>query len=735
MNETIDILAGDRALAENLQLDRALRPVSDWEGTIGVDTIPGITVAEIDWAPLNKGAKPAVDRLASLVPLDQYAVFFRSFDAMTALLDEADAAGTPILEWFDSRSEDALTKARYQRQLCLTFSTVARLLGPTVVESVAFTGSDPFLRLGTDVAILFQAKNVGLLDQHLASRQDEAAAAAGVRRVTGQVEGVAYAGVVSQDRTVSSYRATVGDVVVVTNSLVQLAAIVRASTDSTKAMASLGEYTFFRQRYPLSDPEETALLILPDAAIRKWCSPRWRIADSRRIRAVAALTEIQARNARAIVEQTLVGQPVAPPAPAHLGKLTFTEAGVYSPAYGTLRFMTPVSEMEVKTVSQAEADAYAWFRDRYQSDWRAYFDPIAIRFHVSRKKVAADVTVMPLIAGSEYRDMMEITANHAMKAVSGDPHEEAVARVAMSVNPDSAPVRELGSFTVSMVPGVEANPLAWIGDSVSLYADADPYWDDLAKTPQEDIQRFFSENLHRLPIALYVEIRSPLKAAAFLTTVRAYMDQAAPGMTVWETLKHKDISYVRITPGKEPGATSDDFLKNLAIYYAVSPGSLTLTLSEPLLKRALERRAKGKPAAPGARTDWLGSSVGFQAKASLLKILDAVGQEDYRGHVFHVSWGNIPILNEWKRIFPDRDPVAVQEALWHTALSCPGGGSYRWNDQWRTVESSVTGHPGRHGMSPGIVRGPIEKVDWINLGLTFENDGVRARAEVSRTGR
>ena len=60
-------------------------------------------------------------------------------------------------------------------------------------------------------------------------------------------------------------------------------------------MASLGatdEYTFFRTRYPRGVDSETGLLILSDATIRRWCSPKWRIAASRRTRVAAAMADI-----------------------------------------------------------------------------------------------------------------------------------------------------------------------------------------------------------------------------------------------------------------------------------------------------------------------------------------------------------------------------------------------------------------------------------------------------------
>ena len=40
------------------------------------------------------------------MPADQHAIFFRSFAAMTQMMDEADTNGTPLLQMFEPRSED-----------------------------------------------------------------------------------------------------------------------------------------------------------------------------------------------------------------------------------------------------------------------------------------------------------------------------------------------------------------------------------------------------------------------------------------------------------------------------------------------------------------------------------------------------------------------------------------------------------------------------------------------------
>ena len=114
-------------------------------------------------------------------------------------------------------------------------------------------------------------------------------------RLQGKIQGISYRGLRTPNRDVCSYVATVGDSVVVTNSPVQLRRIIDVHRGNHPALATLDEYKYFRDRYPLGDDAETGLLIISDKTIRRWCGPRWRIATSRRTRAAAVMVEADYR--------------------------------------------------------------------------------------------------------------------------------------------------------------------------------------------------------------------------------------------------------------------------------------------------------------------------------------------------------------------------------------------------------------------------------------------------------
>jgi hypothetical protein len=341
--------------------------------------------------------------------------------------------------------------------------------------------------------------------------------------------------------------------------------------------------------------------------------------------------------------------------------------------------------------------------------------------------VEFDLSVMPLITGTEYGQIIDMTRGAELGLHDGDPHSDALLHYASSISRESEPFRMGAGFLTGAVPGL-TDPFGWMGSSWSVFADADPFWDEMAAA--DDPDRFFREQAHRLPIGAHFGVRNGFKLAAFLTALKATAEQAAPGMLLWETRHHGELPYVVVQPTTEMRQSLAD-LAEMKLYYAARPDFFLLTLSEPLLKRALERAAQGKAEPEG--TPWLGKQVALRAEVGVLDLIEATSGSRIEDHMQARSWSNLPILNTWKRFYPDEDPVAVHERLWGVRLLCPGGGTYRWNAEAGTVESSVYGHPG----TPKA--GPLSPVDALGIergdfGLTFEDEGLRARAVLDRHG-
>jgi hypothetical protein len=419
-----------------------------------------------------------------------------------------------------------------------------------------------------------------------------------------------------------------------------------------------------------------------------------------------------------------------------MGELRLGESGVTSSVLGSLDFRTPISEMPLDKVTQQEAEFYKRWRDTYQQNWSWSFDPIGLVITTNDKRLAGDLTIMPLILNTEYRQFLSFTQGAEIKPGAGDPHD-ALAHWIVAFNREAPEIRQAGNMLQSMIQA-KANPLSWVGSSIAVYADDDPFWAELAKQPDDrEREKFLEKNFARLPVAVQVEVASPLKLTAFIVTLRGMVEQTVPGMVVWESLTYHDQPYVKISPTERAKGELPPGTKEPALFYSISSDALIVTLHEDMLKRAIDRQIErhkakgdGKPLPAGAKP-WLGSSVALQFDQKAIHLLAGVFRNDYQEELRLHSWNNLPILTEWKRRYPDQDPVVLHEKYFQTRLVCPGGGKYVWNDKWQTMESTVYGHPGEPKKGPDVPF-MLGGFSGFNFGLTFEEHGLRAKLDLPR---
>lgn len=706
---TFDLFTGGRAISENLQLDRVMPVVDAARGaTVDLASIEGITLSEMDWQAKIGDAQPALDPLAAAIPADQHAIFFPSVPAAMTVLKVAEQRAMPAIQPMEPRSEAVGVRNLYERQIGLRIDDLAEIAQQHTVTSLAVTGSDPYLPTGTDIAVLLATDQVDALHDALVAR----------------IAANRQAGLTAPDAASRSLLGKLNGAVVLTNSSAQMQRLAAVRDGQADALAALPEYTFFRHRYALGAEGESAFLMLTDATIRRWCGPKWRIAASRRTRAAAVLYDLQARHADAIVQQAVQSQLLeVAPRGIDLGEVRLTSEGVRSSIYGTTAFLTPIAELDLERVTEEEAAGYQQWRDGYQRNWSGVFDPIGLRLAIAGNEVRGDLTVMPLIGNSDYRQMIALMQGARIGPAAGDPHDNVLMHIVYAINNESEPMQSLRMTLSQMAPGIGVNPLGWLGESVAIYVDEDPVWREMGQA--EDTSEFLAGNFHRLPIALHAEVNSGLKLTAFLAAVRTLIEQSAPGMTIWTPLEHNGQPYVRITPS-EAARSDEEMLENLAVYYVASNQGLVVTLHEGLLHRAIDRqveRRQQKDEGAAVEPAWLGESVAARVQASAIEFM---GAAELGRQAQQLAWSNIPILNEWKRLYPDQDPVHVHARLFNTTLVCPGGGEYTWNADAQTMQSTVYGHPTAPQDGPGIHAMFVEG----NFGITFEDEGLRAKAHV-----
>ena len=675
LDRTFGLFSGGRALSENLALDEVLRPSEEMLADVSLDSIEGVTVRAMEF---KVEGEVDLDPLAKRIPADQHALFFPTFGSMIRVIDEARANGTPVLQLLDASSEDAHTQARYERQLCLPLDQAARRFGGALIESVAITGGDPYLRTGTDVSVLLRARDVGLLVRSLDSHYDTAEKEHGARRTSGRIgdeRGFDYVGVETTDRAISSYRIILDGDVVVGNSRAGLERLVEVANGGVPPLADATEYAYFRQRYPRSEREDM-FFMLTDATIRRWCSPRWRIGASRRTRVAALLADGQAADleARLVHGEELTNGVIAD---LHLpggGLLRRLASGRFADAYGGSRFLHPVVELDFERVTNAERDAYERFRRDYQRRWSAVFDPIAGRLRVGDAGVELDLSIEPLVFRSNYRELVQLSRGAVLGPKDGDPHPGAPVQFGLALGRDSWIFKDGASLANAVLPGM-TDPLGWVGDDAYLWLDDAPeFYAEAAAS--EDPEEFVRDNIHRLPFGIRIESTSPLRLAAVITGLRGLVDTSAPGLVDFETREYDERPYVAILPRD----LEDMIDAPLAFYYATLPDAFVLTMEEGVLQRALARHKarRNDDDTSAEQPEWLGESAAIHLAPGFQAGVEALFGNDWSRERRTLAWQALPILDEWHRRAASPTPLLSTPSSGASPCAAPAAANTFW---------------------------------------------------------
>lgn len=725
LDDTFELFGGGRAIAENLQLDRELPFGAEGQATVDLDAIQGVETGAYDWSKEIAGLEPELDPLAAYIPADQYAAFFPSIEALVRTLDELEAHGNPLLSLAEGRAENARTRARYQRQLCLPFDDPSSPLRTIPIEQIAITGTDPFFRTGTDITVLFATTQPEALFNFVKQQIEAAERVWSDARSWPESEAPGLSeSVFTPDREVSCrlLHWPETQVVIVTNRRDDAPHLGVAMFTPEATLASAPEYVFFRHRYPWATANEEGLLVLTDAVLRRWVGPRMRIAASRRTQAAAWLADAQCSKLAFDSGDTdaVLSRGLPDDSP-----LVWDKSGARSDLWGTTSFLTPIAELELERVTPAEQEAYERFRQRYQAGWRAWFDPIAVRLVRRGEELDVDVTVRPLIAGSDYREWMDVVGDAQLAPTAGDPHAGSLGQFAMALDLRS----HYAKFASAMLAGEGPEPLrdalSWIGGGIGVYLepDADFFagWRAAKSVDEEDL--WFEKHLSELPLALHVESKSPVQLALFMASLRAFVEHTAPGLLTWKAHEGDGGTLVEIR-----GDLGD---APFSIWYATLPEALIVTLREDVLRAAVQRSAERKSGSGAAPQPWQGESLALRLDGDLLDLVRDLTREETLLASRSVAWSALPILREYRQRFPERDPIELHEALFGVRLEDPAGGTYVWDERWSSYASSLYGHPAAPMESPSWPLA-LERLEQVDLGVTFESDGLRGRAVLRR---
>jgi hypothetical protein len=408
------LTTGATALTESLALGRLGRAGKPKPAarTRPVKDVRGIDVAEHPWKKMMGGKKPADEPLARLVPCDNYYLAVADPAALLSAWEVMDAWGGSVLRSPRLLDRDHGVRARYERQLCLPGADLVRALPRGLVRALAVTGSDLFLLEGSDVTLLVDAAfPAGFRKvQDLFVARARKAHGEGLKETSEDYRGVRVEGFATPRREVSLYRATVGKVVVCSNSPTAIRHVIDTHAGSRKALAESLDFQYMRTVFVRDAKEEDGFAFLSDAFIRRLVGPATRIKEMRRQQARAALqltghaalfvgldegklpADTKALLAGAALEPDALAVPEGEPV-----RWDAERREAVSDAYNTLGFTTPLVDLPIDLATPDEVEGYERFRLEYLRLWGRYFDPVGIRFKLRPEQTRVEVYLLPLV--------------------------------------------------------------------------------------------------------------------------------------------------------------------------------------------------------------------------------------------------------------------------------------------------------------------------------------------------
>ncbi len=646
LTRLMDTTSGVLSMQEALQHDRGLRITGDWaqKPSIDVSTITGPTLdahpfdamrAQLPGAPtldLN-----SVEPLARAAPADFWYARFADIRLMLRLLDEADTWITPIVQVFQENPEDRKLADRYQHQLGLRRTGLARALGHTVVESVAIVGSDPYLREGSDVTMVFSLRQQSLFDRELTAHLEHYR-----QTVPGlTVETVDHAGVpitVARDPEgrVRQHRAQVGQLALVSNSMGAIRRVLDTLAGRSPSLASEPDLHYMLARDPGT---HDAFAFLGDRFIAGVVGPKQKILAARR---QIALAELLSPGYAALLHGWLYGHQPATTEDMLLHGLLATEelqhsdgspiafdpGKAASSTWGRPDALTPLIDMpQVQLVTSAEQTAYNRFVSSYQSYWKRFIDPVAIRLDIKpdgdgHERAEVDVRILPLISASDYNQI----ANDVGDARIEVPDIASGMMTTWAVAPD-APIRKETNSLLRTVTGNRDLGVDWLGgwvafgveDRSSLLALAS-WVDDKVQKKSDRQDNLFDDiewwqRLGKFPGYAVAEVKNPAPLVATLAGLKAMANNVAPGVIEWEPFhQHGEIQIVRLRMNpKMPMLLNARQASAVALYYALTGSSFAISPNLPTLIRLIDRIK----AAPPKTLDRDGGQFVYQAHSEV----------------------------------------------------------------------------------------------------------------------
>ena len=600
----MDTTTGMTSLQETLQTDRALLAATDEPATVALSELKPPSYKPHPWAAMMAalGRPVPPEPLAAATPAAFYYVRFRNISHLIQLRERLDAGLAPALAGMGEGADYDLA-ARYEAELGLRQGPLTKLLGPTVVDDLAVVGSDPYLREGSDLSFVFRVRARPAFEAALAGTLAAFGAAhGGLKSVTIDHQGTPITITRSSDGVVRRHRATVGGFDVVSNSLTATKSVIDAVAGRAPRLADEPDFRYMLARDAATPGD--VLAFLSDRFVGEVIGPRQKVLEARR---QIALAELSRPGFAALLFGWMYGRVPASADEivasgllkrdelAHPGgeRIDWQPGRGARSSWGAVGGLTPLIDLPAPAkVTSSEKAAYDIFVTGYQTFWRTSIDPVAIRLTLApdgRGPLSADVRVLPIIAGTDYADLLRTVGRARVDLATGTGG----LRTAIGIGAD-AEIRHLVTRSLREMPMIGSLKVDWLGDWAMVGVD-----DTATPASREAIKKEATtgvsdrslRDLVDLPVYAGIEVRNLTAAVAFLAGARAIVDQAAPGSIQWgEAGRERDVPFVAVRAGGAFAAET----KDVALYYAFCKSALVLSLSESALRHRIDDCLDGR---------------------------------------------------------------------------------------------------------------------------------------------
>ena len=619
--QTMDLYTGMTSIEEALQTDRGLRVRKGEEKRdVALSTIRAVEVEAHPWGEMiNELGRESVHApLADIVPFDMAYVHFhdvRDFVRTARRLEEVVLPAAAALEGGDGTSDVA---GRYERELVMRRTAVSEAMGDVAIKSFALVASDPFLREGADVSLLFEVANQAALEATLAgfvasAKSERSDLSESSYEVGGQKVTVWS----TPDGVHNRHMVEVNGVLVLSNSRVAVSRIVETAAGKRDALPSRGDFQYMRALYPFDEKSEDGFVFIGDDFVREAISPRAKILSSRRVRAAADLGAV---NSAALLHGWLEGAPpktleemVASGALAPGLTTTFEgepitwspAQGASTPKWGRLGQLTPLADLQVQQATKQEAEAYKQFEEGYQQYWRQFIDPIGATLKWSESgDLDMEARMLPLIESSAYDELIGMVGR---KRFVLERPPVAGASFFYGLGQDARLRRDLSEIVREISP--EGVSIDWAGEWVGFgFGDRSGLWDaamygggipslqDRRSGGGWDELFYFAA---RLPLWAMVQVEDEDTLRKALDQISKELTREVGGQLTWSSGEpYREAATHALTFNGDSSLANAPYA--LDLHYAIAGGVWVLALERALLEERIDDVLDGRVPVPSA---------------------------------------------------------------------------------------------------------------------------------------